>query len=257
MRTKINKHHQALLEQIERDAKIQPFESKLDASYDGHNEKTYKLSNPQLRKIVKNWLSKNKNITIKDFLDLLDSVYTKSESSTEKYLGGFLIEYIPELRNQIQPNLLDKWLDNLNGWAQIDSLCQSKFSSTDLQNNWSAWKKTIMQFNKSDNINKRRASLVLLTRSVRESENNDFVQLAFENINNLKDEKDILITKAVSWLLREMIKLHKDKVKQYLLANETTLPKIAVRETKRKLETGKKWSILIKRLVFHSSTYWD
>ncbi|MBI2314815.1 DNA alkylation repair protein [Candidatus Daviesbacteria bacterium] len=32
--------------------------------------------------------------------------------------------------------------------------------------------------------------------------------LAFENIDKLKAEKDVLITKAISWVLRSLIKNH-------------------------------------------------
>jgi len=235
-----NKHHTYLLEQIKSVSKAQPFKSKLDASYDGHNEKTYKVSNPQLRKIVKSWVKDNKTIPLDEFTSLLNSIYKQSESSTEKYLGGFLIEYLPHLEKQIDPELLDNWLENLTGWAQIDSLCQSKFSSKTMLENWPSWETAIKSFNKSSNISKRRASLVLLTLPVRESSDERFINLAFENIDNVKHERDILITKATSWLLREMVKLHAKTIKTYLDKNKDSLPKIAVRETTRKLETGRK-----------------
>jgi 3-methyladenine DNA glycosylase AlkD len=75
---------------------------------------------------------------------------------------------------------------------------------------------------------------------VSQSANEEFADLAFTLINRLKHEKDILITKAISWLLRAMIKNHKSKVAAYLQKNYDKLPKIAARETKRKLETGRK-----------------
>lgn len=49
-----------------------------------------------------------------------------------------------------------------------------------------------------------------------------------------------MITKAVSWLLRSMIRHYKQEVSDYVDANINTLPKIAVRETLVKLKTGKK-----------------
>ena len=240
MHKKINKHHATLLEQIKELSRTQPYKSKLNSSYDGHNEKSYSLSNPQLRKLVKFWLKKNKNISLDDYVELLNSVYKHSKSSTEKYLGGYLVEYLPKLRVQLNPLLLDDWLENLTGWAQVDSLCQSKFSSEDLLNNWSSWSETLSKLNKSQIISKRRASLVLLTRPVRDSEDSRIVDLALKNIDNLKNENAILITKAISWLLREMVKFHSNIVRKYLEKNRESLPKVAVRETKRKLETGRK-----------------
>lgn len=235
-----SKHHKKLLKEIKQLAEKDPFDTEQRADYAGHKDKTYSLSNPQLRKIAKSWAEKNKSIELEEYINLLNSIYQKGETSTEKYLAGYLLEYMPKLRKELNPRLLDKWLENLTGWAQVDSLCQSKFSSNDLFNQWDKWKNLLSSLNKSANINKRRASLVLLTKPVRDSKDEKFTKLAFENIDSLKTEKDKLITKAISWLLREMVKLHSKKVKNYLEENKQNLPAIAVRETTRKLQTGKK-----------------
>lgn len=97
-----------------------------------------------------------------------------------------------------------------------------------------------MKLAKSEEISKRRASLVLLTKPVRDTYDERLLKLALGNIDRVKGEKDILITKAVSWLLREMVKNYRKEVEEYLDANEDSLPKVAVRETKVKLKTGKK-----------------
>jgi 3-methyladenine DNA glycosylase AlkD len=68
----------------------------------------------------------------------------------------------------------------------------------------------------------------------------DMSSVAFKCIERLKSEKHVMITKAISWLLRSMIKHYRKEVTDYLKKNSDTLPKIAVRETTRKLETGKK-----------------
>ena len=49
-----------------------------------------------------------------------------------------------------------------------------------------------------------------------------------------------MITKAISWLLRSMIRHYKNEVSDYVNAQADTLPKIAVRETLVKLKTGRK-----------------
>jgi 3-methyladenine DNA glycosylase AlkD len=64
--------------------------------------------------------------------------------------------------------------------------------------------------------------------------------MAFKNIDKLKQNGHILVTKAISWLLRDLIKHHRQKVETYLKDNENTLPRIAIRETRTKLLTGKK-----------------
>lgn len=225
---------------IKTEAAKRPTFSKLRPGYGGSKEKDFPLNNAQLRAIVKNWLEKRSCLDYKQLINLLNSLYTRASSTSEKFLAGFLLEYLPGYRCQIDPLLLSGWLDHLTGWAQIDSLCQSKFSAAELLSNWPRWKIILKKLNRSKNISKRRASLVLLTRPVRESAEKKLAELAFLNISQLKSEKDILITKAVSWLLREMIKNHRASVISYLEQNELSLPKIALRETRRKLATGRK-----------------
>jgi 3-methyladenine DNA glycosylase AlkD len=146
------------------------------------------------------------------------------------------------LKYYFDPKYLNTWLNYTCGWAENDSLCQSTFTSDILLSTWSKWEKILNQFVFDKNINKRRASLVLLTKSLSQSEDSRFSDLAFKNIEKLKFEKEILITKAVSWLLRSLVKFHKEEVLEYLENNKDTLPKIAYREALSKALTGRKYN---------------
>ena len=208
-------------------------------NYSGNTDPSLHISIPTMRKIAKGFVHSHQNITLEQLIRLLNLLY-QGKYDEEKQFGGKLLQYYPQLRSQVKPSQLNFWLDNLNGWAQVDSLCQSVFTDKDMLVNWKEWKKVILEFSKSKNVNKRRASLVLLTGPVRQTTDDKFAKLGFLIISSLKKENDILITKAISWLLREMIKNHKEKVYIYVRKNRKTLPKIAVRETERKLETGVK-----------------
>lgn len=65
-------------------------------------------------------------------------------------------------------------------------------------------------------------------------------QLTLKLVDAVAHERDPLITKAVSWALRELTKTHADVVKQYVEKNADRLPAIAVREVRMKLRTGLK-----------------
>lgn len=236
----MNKYHLEILNSIKKIHKETSHYYALPDNYSGNNDLAYNISNPTLRKMTKEFLNKHKSISFDEYLELLNSIYLNSKSSTEKYIGGYLLEYKKEFRNKINPKFINKWLNNLYGWALIDSLCQAKFDSKDFYSNLDTWIKTLKGFNSSENISKRRASLVLLIKPMRDVYDKKISELAFSFIDNLKHEKEILITKAISWILREMTKRYKDEVTLYLLENEKSLPKIAVRETKKKLLTGKK-----------------
>ncbi len=208
-------------------------------SYMGTSKPMYDLTNPEARQIAKNWVNNNQDISFEEYIKFLDSLFA-GESHDERSFGGRILEYTPKLRKQIDPQVLDKWLTGAEGWGEVDSLCQSSFPADEILAKWSDWKKLITKFSQDKDIHKRRASLVLLTMAVRHSADPRLSRLAFTNIGKLKKEKELLITRAISWLLRDLIKNHKSKVAKYLEKNQETLPKIAVREVTRKLLTGKK-----------------
>lgn len=213
--------------------------TKLPINYSGSIHLDYNLKTSDSRQIAKDWVKDNSNIEIDDFVLLLDSLY-ESDSIDEKMMAGKLIGYQSKLRSHINPQSVNKWLSYLVGWAEIDSLCQSNFTYKDLFSNWAEWEKLLDELSQDKNVSKRRASIVLLTGPISHSDDERLVQIAFQNIDRLKLEKDILITKAISWLLRDMTKNHRDEVAKYLEENNETLPKIAIRETNRKLLTGRK-----------------
>ena len=85
--------------------------------------------------------------------------------------------------------------------------------------------------------------MVLLCSPVRKAFQIEMASLAFQIIKRLEKEKSILITKAISWLLRSLVKLHKADVEDFVNEHEDSLPKIAMRETMVKLLTGRKTPI--------------
>lgn len=234
----MNQYHQLILDSVKKEVKKRKQTSET-SGYLGHKHIHYGLSSSQKREIAKSWVNNHKDISFQKFKELLDSLY-KGKSYEEKSLAGMLLGYLPKLRKQLDPKLLDNWINYLEGWAEIDSTCQSIFTADELLSNWNRWKEFLRNLANSQNINKKRASLVLLTGPVRNSEDKRLTNLAFKNIEKLKIEKHILITKAISWLLRDLIKYHRDRVEIYLNENLESLPKIAVRETSNKIRTGKK-----------------
>jgi len=207
--------------------------------YGGNADLSLHITNPVLHKIAKDFVKSHKDISLEDLVEMIHLLY-KGKYDDEKQLSGKILMRYKDLKKQFDPKHLDEWLENAVGWSQVDSLCQSTFGIDDLSKNWNKWKKTLVKFSNDKNVSKRRASLVLLIRTLRETSEEKYSKLALEFVDKLKHEKDILITKAISWILREMTKNHRDKVKSYLGSNENSLPKIAVRETRRKLETGRK-----------------
>ena len=147
---------------------------------------------------------------------------------------------MPSLRRTLAPRDLVRWLARAEGWAEVDCICQSTCTAAELLADWSTWKRELVALSKSQNVHQRRASLVLLTTPVRDSADARLADIAFANIARLERERHILITKAISWLLRALTKHHRRDVVAYLRDHADSLPKIAIRETRSKLKTGRK-----------------
>ncbi len=194
---------------------------------------------PTLREMVKAWKAEHKStLTYEDWLATLDQLY-HSDSIDERQIAGMLMAEFPTFRRQLPLEQLDIWLGQLVGWKEVDSTCQSTFTVEDLLSDWESWNSFLRRLSVDDNINKRRASLVLLVKPIR-SDQVQVLQLALDLVETLKHETDKLITKAISWLLREGTRQHHAEIHHYLDANRESLPAIAVRETQKKLDTGRK-----------------
>jgi len=209
--------------------------------YVGTNKPYHGFTSKQIYDIAKKIFKENR-LDSKEIIQLLNSLYQYGLSYTEIVIGPTILSLSSQALKNFDPENLDLWLNYTCGWAEDDVLCQSIFTAENVLAKWTEWKKILKKFNQDSNINKRRASLVLLTKSVRQSDDPRLSKLAFENIENLKLEKDILITKAISWLLRSLVTFHKDELLKYLEDNKDSLPKIAYREALSKALTGRKYN---------------
>ena len=208
-------------------------------TYLGNNHPAYPISSPVIRKIARDWMKEHRDLPAKDFAALLTDLI-QGESFTEKYMAGILLDYATAEQRKFNPALFNKWLDHLEGWAEVDAVCTSKYSRSEIANQWSKWKPLLLKFSRSKNINKRRAALVSFCSPLGKTRNNELAKTALIMVDRLKGEKEGLITKAISWVLRNMVKYHREILEDYLSGNAETLPKIALRETRVKLETGRK-----------------
>ncbi len=234
----MNSEHRKILAEITR-RKGKGTKHSDNDSYISSGHHYYDVSVPERRMIAKEWLARNKAISDKEFIEVIDYLYA-GKSHEEKTIASHLLGYHPEIRRAIGPKELNHWLDHLVGWAEIDTLCQNVFTARELLDSWREWELFIPKLSKDKNINKRRAALVFLVGPVYYSDDKKIARLAFAVIDTLKHERAIIITKAISWLLRIMVKHHPKQVSEYLEKNKNILPKVAIRETLRKIKTGRK-----------------
>jgi 3-methyladenine DNA glycosylase AlkD len=208
-------------------------------NYLGNNHYKYPITMPVVRTIAREWMKENQHLTALELAQVLTSLID-GESFTEKVLAGIMLDYAPAVQRAIPAKTFDTWLTHLEGWAEIDALCTGKFSRTEIPLHFEKWKPWLCKWAKSAGISKRRASLVFFISPIGHCDREDIARVALGNIEVLKHERDIRITKAISWLLRSMIRHHRRLVEQYIDDNDDSLPAVAVRETRIKLDTGRK-----------------
>jgi len=235
----MNADHARLLAELKALARPIPPDGPTTDSYGGSGHLFYRIPVPERRAMVRRWIAANRKAAPEQVAALIDSLF-EGESHEEKTLAALILDYHAGARRAAVPADLDRWLSHLNGWAEVDALCQNRFGAEEMLADWPAWRGLIERFSKDADINKRRASLVLLNAPVHYSDDPRFRDLALVVIDRLKAERGIAITKAVSWLLRSMIARHRATVERYLAEESESLPRIAVRETLVKLATGTK-----------------
>ena len=234
----MNPHHQAILREIQA-AVPGRGQVKQRPEHLGTTRKWYGLSNAQSRAILLGFIADHKDLSYEDWLALIDALY-HGNSYEERCAPRTLLLKLPRYRRALPLAQLDAWLGCLNGWAEVDSTCQTVFNDKDLLADWEGWSALLESLARDENVNKRRAALVLLTAPIAQSPDARILDLSFQLIDQLKGQKDGRITKAISWLLRKGIKQHREAIAVYIEAKTACLPAIAVRETRRKLATGKK-----------------
>ena len=234
----VETEHAGLVEQLR--AAGMPYRGgQSNNSYSGSGHPFFNVSVPDLRRIARTWLAAHRRDADADLLAVTDALF-RGEAYEEKVLAAVLLQSNARISRQVTPLMVDGWLDDLSGWAEIDSLCTGAFWDETMAADWPAWRALIETLAVDASINKRRAALVLLTAPTRRTDDPRFRDLGFDVIERLKGERPILITKAVSWLLRSMSPRHGAAVAAYLEASAASLPSIAVRETRTKLATGTK-----------------
>ncbi len=128
-----------------------------------------------------------------------------------------------------------KWLNDCEGWALVDNLCCDVFTEFLLR--WPELIEKSSTWSRSRNLWKRRASLSMLVRPIRDGH---FAAELFERMAQLADDHDPMIYKAVSWGLRSAISTNRKDVEKFLHDYSKVLKPTVIREVRTKLDTGRK-----------------
>ncbi len=192
---------------------------------------------PHLRQAVRAWQQAHRQVSQAEVLALVEALWD-GESWEERALALMLLgryhRWIPALTWAH----FDRWRRGLDNWGLTDGLA-------DILGDWlvsDALSRTshLWALIADADVWSRRLALVATVHPNREKGDPAFADLTFALLERVKGERDPMITKAVSWALREMIKHHPDRVAAYVQENRRVLVGHVLREVNNKLHTGLK-----------------
>ena len=231
----IQAERQQLLEQIRQYA---------DPEYQSKGRKTvptglrmYGLRVPQLRDIARAWGRAHQQVAFDDLVALVDSLWN-GESREERMLFTYLLEHYKHLVPDLARADFERWRQTLDNWETTDSL--GWVMALWLLGNPDTRLDYLGQLIADENVWSRRLALVATTPINRGHTGFTIPGLTLELVDRVKEERHPMITKAVSWALREMTKSHPNRVAAYLEENREVLAARVVREVNNKLRTGLK-----------------
>ena len=200
--------------------------------------KMYGLRVPQIRDLAKTWSREHKTVERHNLLALFEALWA-GDSREELMLASELLQRYKRWIPQLEWAQFDRWRRRLDNWEVTDSLGQRILGPWMLSAPESRVAHLYDLIQDGD-VWSRRLALVTTTWLNRGRKDLSFPDVTLDLVDRVKRERHPMITKAVSWALRELIKKHPDVVARYLDTNTGMLAPHVVREVRSKLETGRK-----------------
>ena len=191
---------------------------------------------PIIRKIAKDWIKGNKEITNAEFLDILQALWKQPLFELKSLAQELLITH-KKYWKKFDWKIGESWLNEVDNWVHCDVLSWQILGFLVLWDK--SHLKNLKNYLKRPGKWHRRAAIVSLLQLIRAKEIQAKEVLAM--IDRIIDDQEPMVQKAISWVLREMIRASNEKVvKKYLEQNQNRLAGYVVREVTNKLQTGLK-----------------
>jgi len=192
---------------------------------------------PDLRKIVRTWVGSHRQTPWPETLSLIEALWC-GPSQEERGLAILLLESHRRRIPELDWNHFNRWRRMSDNWGITDGLGCVVFGPWIKADMPSRLERLTFLITEPD-LWSRRLALIATVALNREAAS-AIPDLTLRLVDQVKHERDPMMTKAVSWVLRELTKTHKPRVVDYLARNRRLLAPLAVRETENKLRTGLK-----------------
>ncbi len=200
------------------------------------SQRVHGVCTPELRRLARDWKRRQRDADAQEVLTLADSLWN-GESRDERALGLEILSLHPQVVRDLAPDWFDRWRIEIDNWAVGDIL------ATRILGPWAAAdpgsRLAYLESLIGDrHLYSRRLGLVASVPLNRKGPSHG--RWTLRQVDRLIDERDPMITKAVSWALRQMIEHQADAVTEYVESRSGRLAALARREVRNKLTTGRK-----------------
>ncbi|SDZ22964.1 3-methyladenine DNA glycosylase AlkD [Rhodonellum ikkaensis] len=203
--------------------------------------KCYGVKVPTVNKISKEYFKTIEFNEKSEIFDLCESLW-KSGYLEESFVAcnwSYALHecYEPE-DFQIFENWIDKYVDN---WASCDTLCNHTLG--EFIEMYPEYLTQLMDFAKSENRWKRRASAVTLILPARKGK---FLREILKISDTLLLDKDDLVQKGYGWMLKAASEANQQPIFDYVMRNKAIMPRTSLRYAIEKLPKDLKFKAMEK-----------
>jgi 3-methyladenine DNA glycosylase AlkD len=174
--------------------------------------KSYGIRAPEFRELFKPYRSALKQLSFREKLKLVRMLF-KSGFIEQETFGITVLSYGAREMEPADLGLLDEIAGYLNNWGATDYFSLSVMQPL-LRTCPNETMRLLRRWNKSENLWKRRASVVVFTRKIGLS--GKFTDQALELCGNLVWDKEDMVRKGVGWALKDVMRGDKKRVLEYV-----------------------------------------
>ncbi|MCP4631863.1 MAG: DNA alkylation repair protein [candidate division Zixibacteria bacterium] len=139
-------------------------------------------------------------------------------------------------------DMLNEWIDNADAWDLIDRISVSllgRMLAKDLKRI-----DELEDWTKSDNFWRRRTAAATCVALMHGK--NSFPDESLKVCVHLLDDQELMVQKAVAWLLREVSEKTPEKTFELMMKHKKKIPRFILREGSKKLSDLQKMELLVK-----------
>jgi len=199
-------------------------------------QRVHGVRTPDNRRLAREWSRAHRDVDASETLSLVEALWN-AESRDERTLGLEILQLRPDVVRDLDAARFDRWRLDIDNWGVCD------FLGGRILGPWveAAPKDrlTYLEILVGDpHLYSRRLGLVATVHLNRGG--GGYGEWTLRQVDRLIDERDPMITKAVSWALRQMARHQASVVEAYVDSRAERMAALPRREVRNKLRTGRK-----------------